>query len=670
MTAEWTSGRNTAIIVVTVSLFCGVHGHDGACHTEAKSCELYLDVSSWLPMRRNNNEKVYINETDGLLYIHGDTTNTTVDPEDVVLADGSPHERALILFNKTMPGPTITVYVNQEVIIHVRNHMTSHGVTVHFHGIDMKGTPWMDGAAFVTQCPILPGQTFTYKFTPNRHGTFYYHSHTGPLVSMGLVGAFIVKERKTDDIEEKVMMIQDYNNAQSSDEMYVSSAMLGFFNTEGERLGNTERLDGTYTPIIKVTSSLINGRGRVLNKQGEHLTKTPLTIFTVEKGKQYRFRVIGGGFAYQYKVSVDGHKLTVVAADGSDIERIVTDSIILSTGERFDFILEANQSVGNFWIRAETLEKYHNRSAFAILRYTGAPIQYPFTAPKICSSNDPCAVVNCPFETFPNWTCLNADQMRSASENESAPDHKSGKFKEFFVNVGFAVREDNVVMGHMNGVSLKLPTVSALTQPKEVTDICAESHNCNAGKFCTCNRPLNVDFGDIVQINFVSAGSLNIVSHPIHVHGYSFHVMKIGYGTENPALYPKYGMNDNIKCTGLCYGNITWSEESWKDGNIPSVNFSKLPRKDTVTVPAGGFVVIRFKAENPGLWFIHCHQEYHGQKGLGLLLNDSFSRVPRPPDGFPECRNFQFKTTEKNKNPVSTTVGTSIDNTRKSKSYC
>ncbi|XP_053386681.1 uncharacterized protein LOC123538503 [Mercenaria mercenaria] len=651
------------ILLIIPELFCTGHNDQGTCNMDAESCEIYLDVSAWLPMRRGYNEKVYINETDGQLYVYGDVTYTVVNPKDVVLADGSPHERALILFNRTMPGPTLIVYVNQEVVVHVRNHMKSDGVSVHFHGIEMRDTPWMDGAAFVTQCPILPGQTFTYKFRPNRHGTYFYHSHSGSQLSMGLVGAFIVKERKVNNIEEHLMLIQDYNNLQSSIEIFASTALLGFINTDGVKLTPAEKIDSTYTPAMRVTSSLINGRGRVINEQGEQLTKTPLSVFTVQPGKQYRFRIIGGGFALQHKVSVDNHTIKIVAADGNDIDAIIADSFIMHSGERFDFIIDANLTIGNFWIRAETLEKYRNHTGLAVLRYVGADKQDPSTTTNICSQNNRCTVVNCPFDKYPNWNCIHADEVRAISNNDPAPEPTSGKFKEFFVSLGFAVADDYAIMGHMNGVSLKLPPVSALTQPTEVTGICDESHNCTPDKFCSCIRPLNVDFGDVVQINFFSAGRLNIVSHPIHVHGYSFHVVKVGYGHKN-ASYPNYGTNENIHCpTDLCYNNMTWANQSWSDGNIPGVDLRRAPRKDTITVPAGGYVVIRFVADNPGLWYIHCHQEYHAQKGLGLLLNDSFAQVPPPPTGFPECRNFPSEHSVVTERPTTVTAPNKEENT-------
>lgn len=334
-----------SLLIATMGVLCVGHTHQ--CHMDAPSCEFYLDVTDWLPMRSGYDKKAYINETDGKLYSYNDESHTVVDPNDVVLADGSNHERALKLFNKTMPGPTLTVYVNQQVLVHVRNHMLSDGVTVHFHGIEMRDTPWMDGSAFVTQCPILPGQTFTYKFTPKQSGTYFYHSHTGVQMTMGLVGPFIVKEKVPEEVEEHVMVIQDYNNMYDSNN-YASAVLFVPITDEGVSHTPEPLIDGSFKSLLVLTSSLINGRGRVLGDKGAHVTKTPLTVFTVAMGKKYRFRVIGGGYGLQYKVSVDGHRLKMIATDGHDIQPITTDVFIMHSGERFDFIIEANQTVGNF----------------------------------------------------------------------------------------------------------------------------------------------------------------------------------------------------------------------------------------------------------------------------------------------------------------------------------
>jgi hypothetical protein len=64
-----------------------------------------------------------------------------------------------------LPGPPIIVYEGQTVVIRVNNNLQSESVSIHWHGVEMKDTPWMDGPAYITQCPISPGQKFTYMFS-------------------------------------------------------------------------------------------------------------------------------------------------------------------------------------------------------------------------------------------------------------------------------------------------------------------------------------------------------------------------------------------------------------------------------------------------------------------------------------------------------------------------
>ena len=82
----------------------------------------------------------------------------------------------------------------------------------------------------------------------------------------------------------------------------------------------------------------------------------PLTWFNVTKGTSYRFRVIGVGSIYPMRISVDNHVLRVIASDGYDFEEFRAESIIINPGERYDFILDADQPYGNYWVRAVSLE--------------------------------------------------------------------------------------------------------------------------------------------------------------------------------------------------------------------------------------------------------------------------------------------------------------------------
>ena len=76
----------------------------------------------------------------------------------------------------------------------------------------------------------------------------------------------------------------------------------------------------------------------------------------MKKGTQYRFRVIGVGSMYPIRVSIDQHNLKVIASDGYDLKPMVVESFIINPGERFDFLVDADQSIGNYWLRGESIE--------------------------------------------------------------------------------------------------------------------------------------------------------------------------------------------------------------------------------------------------------------------------------------------------------------------------
>lgn len=85
-----------------------------------------------------------------------------VNADEVIVMDGI--ERAVIAVNNSIPGPPIIAYEGQELVVHVKNHLLSDAITIHWHGLHQRGSPFMDGVAYVTQCPIEAGQTFTYRF--------------------------------------------------------------------------------------------------------------------------------------------------------------------------------------------------------------------------------------------------------------------------------------------------------------------------------------------------------------------------------------------------------------------------------------------------------------------------------------------------------------------------
>ncbi|XP_041379560.1 laccase-2-like [Gigantopelta aegis] len=631
--------RNLLIFLWTLLFMMPFIKGISGCAITDDVCEFSLVFEQKLTMIR---KMTPVFPANGHIYRYDVTNISAAEPlstDDVITADGWEEPRLVLAVNGTIPGPPIDVYEGQTVIVHVKNLMTSATTSVHWHGLHQPGTPWMDGVGFITQCPIQPGQSFTYRFMATPRGTFWYHSHVGAQRSMGLYGAFVVREKKPLEMPERIMILSDWNHDWESD-LSLNLMMPGVY-VNRRKLPNTKSLDGAHFTMFKFQSGLVNGKGRFYDATGKH-NGAPLEVFNVQKGLTYRFRLISAGILYPFRISVDEHNLTIVASDGFDIREQTVESLIINPGERFDFIIHADRDVNNYWIRAKTLEINVNHTAEAILRYDSATTEDPTTRQRHCTAGDKCIVMNCPFTYYPiqsHTRCLNFGDLKSKTNNDSAPIFIPGQFKEHFLNFGFPGRP-GMMPASINGHTFDFPTVSALTQPQELSSGCSDS-NCGTDKVCMCRYTLDLKHGDTIQMVFTNMGSGKGLSHPVHMHGHSFYVVKMGYGLYNETTGKLMGDSEDIDCRGKFCNNATWSNSSWKDGNVPGLELTNPPRKDTIIVPTSGYVVVRIRADNPGVWFLHCHIEFHNNHGMAMVLNESFPNHRRPPPGFPVCKNYE-----------------------------
>ncbi|RUS85498.1 hypothetical protein EGW08_006706, partial [Elysia chlorotica] len=512
--------------------------------------------------------------------------------------------------------------------------MSSEAASIHWHGLHQIGTPWMDGVAFVTQCPIQPLQTFTYRFRASPSGTFWYHSHIGSQLSMGVVGAFIVHSQRDTPLPEHILMVQEWNH-DSDANLIMAQMMFGGYQ-DREKIKPTKSIEGTSFSLFPFHSGLINGRGRFFNDDGTH-TDTPLTTYSVTRGQTYRFRMIGSGSLYPFRVSIDDHPLTVIATDGLDVVPTVVDAIIINPGERYDFLITANNAPGRYWVRAQTLEVnvlYH--IAEAVLDYTGAPWSgwEPASQGKVCTSQDRCRVLNCPFLHYPvNYfsDCIKITDLKSKVKYEVPGDDPNEEVKDIFLN--FAFPGTTWTPGSVNGRAYRHPPVSSLTQPKEITGSC-DSGFCGEDKICACPYTITLEHNMVYQMVLMNMGQGRGWAHPIHMHGHSYTVVKIGYPYYDPLTAQVGADSTDINCggktTNFCNA-ATWTNTSWRGNSVPGLTLNSPPRKDTIMVPSGGYVVIRIRADNPGVWLMHCHIELHSADGMALVLNESYSRHPAPP---------------------------------------
>lgn len=118
--------------------------------------------------------------------------------------------------NRMVPGPTIEVYEGAQIVVNVLNKLEDAPVTIHWHGMYQHGTVWMDGVSQITQCGILPGQNFTYRFIAEPAGTLSWHAHHGLERPDGLFGSLIVHRREPSlrdelcDLDTDVMVLNDH----------------------------------------------------------------------------------------------------------------------------------------------------------------------------------------------------------------------------------------------------------------------------------------------------------------------------------------------------------------------------------------------------------------------------------------------------------------------------
>ena len=198
-----------------------------------------------------------------------------------------------VAFNGMVPGPIIRVTEGDQVRVHVRNDLAE-TTGIHWHGVEVPNP--MDGVPFVTQPPIMPGETFTYEFLATPSGSQMYHSHHNATdqVGRGLLGAFLIEPA-----EAKLRYDVDH------DVVWISNDALGGFTINGKGFPAT-------APIV------------------------------ARKGERILVRFMNEG-VMMHPWHLHGMPMRVVARDGYPLggAAFTCDTLGVNPGERWDVIIEA-----------------------------------------------------------------------------------------------------------------------------------------------------------------------------------------------------------------------------------------------------------------------------------------------------------------------------------------
>ena len=290
--------------------------------------------------------------------------------------------------------------------------------------------------------------------------------------------------------------------------------------------------------------------------------------------------------------------------------------------------------------RAEAILHYNGHNAMDIAEINET---------KTCTPSSKCTAVNCPFTQYGIiMECINAEQFESPP-GISIPQSVHSPDVTLFYSFGFDGETSIPTSTSVDGINFRFPTNPPLTEYTKFqnsNDVCP-NRGCDHDiePHCACTQVIDIGDlarGSVIELVITNRRVLNTSTlggiHPVHLHGHYFYVVTKGYGDlDTNGTY--VAASDDIECivrsnNQTCPNNfITIEEDSgglkqevrWKDMVIPdSLNTQsrRLPRKDTIIVPFGGYAVIRFIVDNPGWWLFHCHIQIDQSIGMAAVIRE------------------------------------------------
>ncbi|KAJ0025992.1 hypothetical protein Pint_07804 [Pistacia integerrima] len=513
--------------------------------------------------------------------------------------------KSMLTVNGSFPGPTIQARKGDTMFIKVINQGT-YGVTIHWHGVKQPRNPWSDGPENITQCPIAAGTSFTYEvILSTEEGTLWWHAHSdwtratvhGAIVILPAAGT--TYPFPTPYKEQTIVLASWFKGDVMA--MITNSIATGT---------NPTQADG-YT---------INGEPGDLYDCSNETTYR----LSVEYNKTYLLRIVNAVMNEEQFFGIANHSLTVVAQDAAYIKPINTTYIMITPGQTMDVLFTANQTLSHFYMAAspyhDSVLTFPNSTATAIVQYEGN-----YTAPSSPF-----------FPTLPAYNDIDAAQKFTNSvkslANEEYPISVPERINtRIYIAVSLnALRCSNSscdtadgdrTAASLNNVSFDTPQIDILqayygslnyvfdpdfpSEPPVFFNFTGDVSNVSMYT-AQGTKARMIDYGQAVEIVYQGTNLGAASSHPMHLHGFSFYLVGTGSGNFNSVTDPT------------------------------NYNLVDPPELNTVNLPKNGWAAIRFVADNPGVWFMHCHIERHATWGMDTVLivkngtTPNTSMLPRP----------------------------------------
>ncbi|KAJ2777843.1 ferroxidase fet3 [Coemansia javaensis] len=310
---------------------------------------------------------------------------------------------------------------------------------------------------------------------------------------------------------------------------------------------------------------LVNSAG------GPDLNRTTLRF---QPGKRYRLRLLNVSGTGMVRFGIEDHDLQVIEVDGVDTEPKTVNSVQLSVGQRTSVLVTAKPTADrNYVYHADIFTDIQSGVARATLPFSSI-VEYSPQAPLL---NDTATNSTVGWDFFQDIDLVPIDKVPGPGVHKWVP-----------LEVHTSIFDDRREHLAFNNRTYELPVVPSLT-----TALTTGYQAYYPDVYGFKSYPIILDPLEDVE---VAVFNKDVNSHPFHMHGHNFFIMV-------------RGTNDNNRANRLT-----------PKGQYPM-------RRDTITIPPNQYAIVRFRADNPGVWMFHCHMEFHNEQGLALTFIEAPYRI-------------------------------------------
>ena len=272
---------------------------------------------------------------------------------DEVTIDTGDFRKQGIGYNGASPGPVLRFREGEDVTIHVTNNLDE-PTSVHWHGLILPYQ--MDGVPGLSYPGIAPGETFTYRFPIKQSGTYWFHSHSGFQEPDGAYGAIIIEPNGREPFRydrEYVVQLTDKHPHSGDRIMRNLKSSADYYNRQQQTVGDFWRDSQEHGLAATLKDRLMWGDMRMMASDIEDVQgftglingKGPEQNWTglFKPGERVRLRLINSSAMTYFDVRLPGLKMTVVQADGNNVQPVTVDELRIGVAETYDVIVQPKE---------------------------------------------------------------------------------------------------------------------------------------------------------------------------------------------------------------------------------------------------------------------------------------------------------------------------------------